>query len=288
VKVFLTVMLSVLEEGLNGHLLVWIIWCTLVVQASGKSGIKHCLGLAFANSLHHSPPEKNAGGQVILIFELVQRLAVPVGTLPSLLQKSSLFWSPYRVVLLRVWVTPSSFEVECVAQLASRFVCNAFELHAGMELIRTVTFGEISGNDHQRPCTRRINQCSEVGIRLLPRLCPSLRAASKTASRSTKWLVVSATKCSADSEDGRGMCALVSCSACSLSSINVLTPQRRIQLPEKPSPRLCHEIPGDGPCQSPWDGSGASSTVSRQRGASDDPYGGTFPVEVPRPQEGTR
>ena len=40
--------------------------------------------------------------------------------------------------------------------------------------------------------------------------------------------------------------------------------------------------------QSPWDGSGASSTVSRRRGASEDPYGRTFPVEVPRPQEGTR
>jgi hypothetical protein len=63
-------------------------------------------------------------------------------------------------------------EVECVAQLASRFVCNAFKLHAGMEFIRTVALGQLPGNDHQRPCTRRINQCSKIAIRLLPKLCP--------------------------------------------------------------------------------------------------------------------
>jgi hypothetical protein len=54
----------------------------------------------------------------------------------------------------------------------------------------------------------------------------SLRAASRTAPRSTRELVVSATKCSAESEDGRWICALMSCSAYSLSSMKVLTSQQ--------------------------------------------------------------
>jgi hypothetical protein len=63
-------------------------------------------------------------------------------------------------------------EVECVVQLAWRCVSNAFKLHAGMEFIRTVTFGQLLGNVLQRRCIRRINQCPEIGIGLLPRLCP--------------------------------------------------------------------------------------------------------------------
>jgi hypothetical protein len=63
-------------------------------------------------------------------------------------------------------------EVECVVQLAWRCVSNAFKLHAGMEFIRTVTFGQLLGNVLQRRCIRRINQCPEIGIGLLPRPCP--------------------------------------------------------------------------------------------------------------------
>jgi hypothetical protein len=135
-------------------------------------------------------------------------------------------------------------EVKCVDQLASRFVCNAFKLHAGMEFIRTVAFGQLPGNAHQRPCTRRINQCSEVGIGLLPRHCPEPKSGEQHRSVFNEVVGVSATKCSAESEDGRGMCALMSCSACSLSSLKVATAQRRIQLVQ-PSPRLAHQIPGD-------------------------------------------
>jgi hypothetical protein len=36
-------------------------------------------------------------------------------------------------------------ELECVVQLAWRCVSDAFELHAGMEFIRTVTFGQLVG-----------------------------------------------------------------------------------------------------------------------------------------------
>jgi hypothetical protein len=63
--------------------------------------------------------------------------------------------------------------------LELRCVSNAFKLHAGMEFIRTVAFGEIPGNDHQRPCASRINQCSEVGIRLVPRLCPEPKSSEQ-------------------------------------------------------------------------------------------------------------
>ena len=66
--------------------------------------------------------------------------------------------------------------------MASSFVCNPFKLHAGMEIIRTVAFGQLPRNDHQRPCTRRINQCSEVGIRLLPRLCPKPKSGKQNCS----------------------------------------------------------------------------------------------------------
>jgi hypothetical protein len=66
--------------------------------------------------------------------------------------------------------------------LELRFVSNAFKLHAGTEFIRTVAFGEIPGNDHQRPCASRINQCSEVGIRLVPRLCPELKSGEQNCS----------------------------------------------------------------------------------------------------------
>jgi hypothetical protein len=47
-----------------------------------------------------------------------------------------------------------------------------FDLHAGMEIIRTMTFGQLLGNVLQRRCIRRVNQWSKVGIGLLPRLCP--------------------------------------------------------------------------------------------------------------------
>jgi hypothetical protein len=73
-------------------------------------------------------------------------------------------------------------EVECVAQLALRFVCNAFKLHAGMKFFRTVAFGQVPGDDHQRPCTCRINQCSKVGIRLVPRLCPEPKGGEQNRS----------------------------------------------------------------------------------------------------------
>jgi hypothetical protein len=63
-------------------------------------------------------------------------------------------------------------EVECVVQLAWSLVSNAFKLHAGMELIRIVAFGQLLGNVLQRRCIRRINQCPEIGIGLLSRLCP--------------------------------------------------------------------------------------------------------------------
>jgi hypothetical protein len=63
-------------------------------------------------------------------------------------------------------------EVECVVQLAWSFVSNAFKLHAGVEFIRIAAFGKFLGNVLQRRCIRRINQCTEVGIGLLPRLCP--------------------------------------------------------------------------------------------------------------------
>jgi hypothetical protein len=63
-------------------------------------------------------------------------------------------------------------EVECVVRLAWRCVSVAFKLHAGMEFIRTVTFGQLLGNVLQRRCIRRINQCPEIGIGLLPRPCP--------------------------------------------------------------------------------------------------------------------
>jgi hypothetical protein len=52
----------------------------------------------------------------------------------------------------------------------------------------------------------------------------SLRAASNTAPCSTKELVESTTKWCVESEDVDQMCALISCSACSLSSVKVLTP----------------------------------------------------------------
>src|SRR5215212_3870886 len=51
-----------------------------------------------------------------------------------------------------------------------------------------------------------------------------------------KWCV--------ESEDVDRMCALICCSAWSLSSMKVLTPQRRIQLMNR-SPGLGHEISGD-------------------------------------------
>jgi hypothetical protein len=73
-------------------------------------------------------------------------------------------------------------EVECVAQLGSRFVCNAFKLHAGMEFVRIVAFGQVPGDDHQCPCTCRINQCSKVGIRLVPRLCPEPKSRQQNRS----------------------------------------------------------------------------------------------------------
>jgi len=46
----------VLEERPNGHLLVWVIRCASAAKAPSRSGMKHCLGLALANSLHHLTP----------------------------------------------------------------------------------------------------------------------------------------------------------------------------------------------------------------------------------------
>jgi hypothetical protein len=85
-----------------------------------------------------------------------------------------------RTVSARLKPLPG--EVERVAQLAWRFVSNTFKLHAGMELIRTVTFGQIPGNLHQRPGTRRINQCQEVGVGLLPGHCPEPKSGKQYSS----------------------------------------------------------------------------------------------------------
>jgi hypothetical protein len=63
-------------------------------------------------------------------------------------------------------------EVEYVAHSTCRCVSNAFKLHAGKELIRTVALRQLLGNVLQRHRTRQIKQCSKVGISLLPRLCP--------------------------------------------------------------------------------------------------------------------
>ena len=65
-----------------------------------------------------------------------------------------------------------SCELECVVDLAWRCVSNPFKLHAGMEFIGIAVFGQLLGNVLQRRCIRGINQCSKVGIGLLPRLCP--------------------------------------------------------------------------------------------------------------------
>jgi hypothetical protein len=41
-------------EGLNGHLAVWVSRSTMMAaQAPSEAGMKHCLGLAPVNSLHH-------------------------------------------------------------------------------------------------------------------------------------------------------------------------------------------------------------------------------------------
>ena len=63
-------------------------------------------------------------------------------------------------------------ELECVVQLTWRCVSDAFKLHAGMKFIRIMLFGQLLGDVVQRGCIRRINQCSEIGIGLLLRLCP--------------------------------------------------------------------------------------------------------------------
>ena len=72
-------------------------------------------------------------------------------------------------------------EVECVAQLASRFVRNAFKLHAGMEFIRTVALGQLLAM-----ITSVLALAESISARRSPSVscrgsAHCLRAASKTA-----------------------------------------------------------------------------------------------------------
>jgi len=86
--------------------------------------------------------------------------------------------SQIRVVPMRCrWQT-----IESSVQVAWSCVSNAFELHPGMEFIRIAVFGQILGNILQHRCIRRVNQCSKLGIRLVPRLCPEPKSGQQNRS----------------------------------------------------------------------------------------------------------
>jgi hypothetical protein len=53
VKVLHAVAPPIRKERQNGHLQVWVIRCASTAKAPSHSGVKNCLGLAPANSLHH-------------------------------------------------------------------------------------------------------------------------------------------------------------------------------------------------------------------------------------------
>jgi hypothetical protein len=62
VEVLRAVMPPVREERLDGHLLVWVIRRASAVKSPSKSGLKHCLGLASADSLDHLTPPIHVEG----------------------------------------------------------------------------------------------------------------------------------------------------------------------------------------------------------------------------------
>ena len=91
-------------------------------------------------------------------------------------------------------------------------------------------FRQLLGNVLQRRCISRINQRSKVAIGLLPRLCAEPKSGEQHRSLFNE-VVAGAHNEAMESTDVDRMCALISCSARSSSSVKVLTPQQcRIEL----------------------------------------------------------
>jgi hypothetical protein len=101
-----------------------------------------------------------------------------------MLGRSTIASGTNRPVSARLKAPPC--EVECVVQLARRCVSNAFKLHAGMEFIRTVTFGQLLGNVSSVAAFAESISARRSASVFCRGFAQSLRAASNTAPCSTK------------------------------------------------------------------------------------------------------